>query len=75
MQLLDQKIRFETEVGQVEIGTTPDALYYFEFVDGYACGLHNAEPFKTFDASYKSARSAVKRRSKELARDKELGLI
>jgi hypothetical protein len=59
MQLLDQKIRFETEVGQLEIGTTPDSLYYFEFLDGYSAGLHNAEPLKTFDAAYRAARKAI----------------
>lgn len=60
MEPITDSIVFETKVGRVKIGKTPQNEWGFDFLDGYANGLYSPEPFKTFDKCYAEVKKQVK---------------
>ena len=60
MKALFNNAKFETKTGLVEIGQLENGLWFYEFKSGYSNGLHNPEPFKSFDQAYLAMKKASK---------------
>ena len=55
MKPLQDKISFETKNGIVDIYSMGNG-WFFEFVSGEQNGLHNNDPFKSFDKVFLAAK-------------------
>jgi hypothetical protein len=59
MTALFTTAKFETETGLVEISQLENGLWFYEWRSGYSNGLHNPEPFKSFDSAYNAMKKAL----------------
>jgi len=59
MTALFTAVKFDTETGIVEIGELENGFWFYEWKSGYSNGLHNPEPFKSFDKAYSAMKKTL----------------